>query len=157
MTGVSMLVTGVGTGIGLALLGIQQWAALAVLAGIFSFIPNFGPILALVPAVAVGMVQVPDSILLIILIVYGVSFIQSQLVAPILASEGMNLAPVLILAGQIVFGIFFGFMGILLAVPITAIGKVLIDEIFVKDILGDVPIEEDTTQYDEDDLMPDGV
>lgn len=137
VTGVSMLVAGVGTGLGLALLGINQWAALGVLTGILSFIPNFGPIISLIPAISVGIVQIPESIGLIIIVVFGVSFVQSQIVAPLLANENMNLPPVLVLLGQIIFGIFFGFLGLMLAVPLTAITMVLVDEVYIKDMLGD--------------------
>jgi predicted PurR-regulated permease PerM len=137
VTGVSMLSTGLGTAFGLALLGIQQWAALGVLAGVLSFIPNFGPIIALVPSVAVAIIQAPQYTFLVVVIIYGVSFVQNQILGPILARESMKLAPVLILIGQIVFGVFFGFLGIMLAVPLTAIVTLLVDEIYVKDILGD--------------------
>jgi predicted PurR-regulated permease PerM len=151
VTGVSMLITGVGTAIGLAVLGIQQWAALGVLAGVMSFIPNFGPIVALVPSIAVAIIQTPQYTLLVVVIIYGVSFVQSQIFAPILARESMKLAPVLILVGQIVFGVFFGFMGIMLAVPLTAMLVVLIEEIYIKDILGDyrevLKTKEDTSTY----------
>lgn len=138
ITVVSMVVVALLTGLGLALLGINEWVALGTLAGLASFIPNFGPLIALVPAVAVGLVQSPNSVAGIIIVVYGVSFIQSQLIAPILANEGMQLPPVMILVGQVVFGIFFGFLGIMFAVPITAIFLLLVDEIYVKDILGDI-------------------
>ncbi len=139
VTGVSMLLVGAGTAIGLALIGIQQWVALGVLAGVMSFIPNFGPIGALIPSIAVAIIQAPQYLFVVVLIIYGISFVQSQVVGPILASENMNLAPVLILLGQIVFGLFFGFLGIMLAVPLTAITVVLVEEIYVKDILGDTP------------------
>ena len=43
----------------------------------------------------------------------------------------------LVLLGQIIAGIFFGFLGIMLAVPITAILLVLVQEIYMKDVLGD--------------------
>lgn len=139
ITGVSMLVAGVLTGLLLWLVaGLDtQWLALGTIAGLASFIPNFGPILALIPAVLVGAVQAPQNIGWIILIVYGVSFIQSQVVSPIMANEDMKMPPVLILVGQIVFGIFFGFLGLMFAVPMTAIFLVLMDEIYVKDVLGD--------------------
>jgi len=137
VTGVSMLAAGLMTGGLLGLLGIQQWAALGTLAGVGSFIPNFGTLLALIPAILVGAVQAPDKVLLIVVIVYGVTFVQSQILSPILANEDMKMPPVLILVGQIVFGIFFGFLGIMFAVPITAILLVLLDEMYVKDILGD--------------------
>lgn len=139
ITGVSMLVAGILTGILLLVLADlrTQWAALGVIAGVASFIPNFGPLLALIPALLVGAVQTPQNLLLIVLIVYGVSFVQSQVVSPILANEDMNMPPVLILIGQIVFGIFFGFLGIMFAVPLMAILLVLLDEVYVKDVLGD--------------------
>jgi len=154
VTFISMVVVGVGTGIGLALLGIREWAALGVLAGVLSFIPNFGPIAALVPALAVAAVQAPERVGWVFVVIYGVSFIQSQVVAPVLASENMNLAPVMILVGQIVFGIFFGFLGIMLAVPLTAILVTLVSEIYVKDVLGDTGEPEEPAPDDMMELQP---
>ena len=87
VTGVSMIVVGLGTGLGLALLGIQEWVALGVLAGVLSFIPNFGPVVALIPAVAAAIVQAENNIIWTVVIVYGVSFFQSQVLSPVLASE----------------------------------------------------------------------
>jgi predicted PurR-regulated permease PerM len=133
----SMLFVGVATGILLGLLGIEQAAALGVIAGLLSFVPNFGPIIALIPSIAAGVVQTPGNVLWIILVIYGVSFVQSQVVAPILVADSINLPPVLILLGQIVAGAFLGFIGIMLAVPITAIIMVLVQEIYIKDVLGD--------------------
>lgn len=149
----SMLFVGVVTGLLLALLGIEQAAALGVIAGLLSFVPNFGPIIALIPSLAAGIVQAPDSILLIVVIIYGVSFVQSQIVAPLLVADSINLPPVLILLGQIVAGSFLGFLGIMLAVPITAIIMVLVQEVYVKDVLGDKPVLESMTYHDE--LLPD--
>jgi predicted PurR-regulated permease PerM len=154
VTGVSMIVVGVGTGLGLAALGIREWVALGVLAGVLSFIPNFGPIVALVPSVAVAIVQAPSNVIWTAVIIYGVSFVQSQVVSPVLASERMNMPAILILLGQIIFGFFFGFMGLMLAVPLTACVSVLVDEIYVKDILGDHPKDKNDQDYEEE-LLPD--
>lgn len=138
VTGISMLLVGVGTGLGLYVVGVEQWLALGVLAGVLSFVPNFGTILALIPALAVAIIQVPGSFFLVLIIIVVVSFIQAQIVGPILTADTMNLPPVLILVGQIIFGIFFGFLGLMLAVPLTAISVVLVEEIYIKDVLGDV-------------------
>ena len=135
-----MLFVGVATGILLALMGIEQAAALGVIAGLLSFVPNFGPIIALIPSIAAAVVQTPDNVLWIVLIIYGVSFVQSQIVAPMLVADSINLPAVLILLGQIVAGAFLGFLGIMLAVPITAIIMVLVQEIYIKDVLGDKPL-----------------
>jgi len=155
VTGASMIVVGLGTGLGLAALGIREWVALGVLAGVLSFIPNFGPIVALVPSVAVAIVQAPENVLLTVVIIYGVSFLQSQVVSPILASERMNMPAILILLGQIIFGFFFGFLGLMLAVPLTAFVSVLVDEIYVKDILGDRPKDKKSEEDYEEELLPD--
>lgn len=145
VTGVSMVVVGLGTGLGLALLGIQEWVALGVLAGMLSFIPNFGPVVALVPAVAAAIV-VESNIIWTVVIVYGVSFFQSQVLSPVLASERMNMPAILILLGQIIFGFFFGFLGLMLAVPLSACAAVLVDEMYVGDVLGDIPAERTAEQ-----------
>ena len=138
VTGVSMVVVGVLTGLGLALLGIREWVALGVLAGVLSFIPNFGPVVALVPSVAVALVQAPQNVIWTAVIIYGVSFVQSQVVSPVLASERMNMPAILVLLGQIIFGFFFGFLGLMLAVPLSACVAVIVDEMYIKDILGDL-------------------
>jgi len=136
---ISMAFVLVGTWFGMTLLGIREAAALGVLTGLLSFIPNFGPIFALIPSIAVGLVQTPQDIGWIIVIIYGVSFVQSQVVTPLLVQESIQLPPVLVLMGQIIAGAFLGFIGIVLAVPITAILMVLVQEVYVKDILGDKP------------------
>jgi predicted PurR-regulated permease PerM len=136
-----MIFVGFVTWLGLAILGLQQALALGVLAGLFSFVPNFGPIAALVPSLVVALVQAPQHVGWIVLIIYGTSFLQSQLVAPLLFEESINLPPVLVLIGQIFAAVFFGFLGVMLAVPIIAILLVLVQEVYVKDILGDTAPE----------------
>lgn len=136
-TVLSMILVGLLTWIGLALVGLQQALVLGVIAGVTAFIPNFGPLIALIPSIAVGVIQAPDQIGWIIVVVYGVSFIQTQIMIPLLVAGSIRLPPVLVLLGQIVAGVFFGFLGIMLAVPITAIVLVLVQEIYVKDVLDD--------------------
>ena len=150
VTAVSMVVVAVLTGLGLAVLNIREWLALGVLAGVLSFIPNFGPVVALVAAVPVAFVQARENVLWTVIIIYGVSFFQSQVVSPVLASERMNMPAILILLGQIIFGFFFGFLGLMLAVPLSAVVAVLVDEIYVKDVLGDFPQEQPVESPRED-------
>jgi predicted PurR-regulated permease PerM len=154
----SMIFVGVATWGGLAILGLQQAAALGVLAGMLAFIPNFGPILALIPSIAVGVTQTPGSLGWIVVIIYGVSFIQSQIVTPLLVAGSIKIPPVLVLLGQIIAGVFGGFLGLVLAVPITAILIVLVQEVYIKDVLGDrqpLDLQEKTTPLKEKVLVPD--
>ena len=145
----SMIFVGFATWIGLELIGIQQAAALGVLAGLLSFIPNFGPIVTLIPSVAVGIVQAPESIIWIIVIIYGVSFVQTQILLPVLVAGSIRLPAVLVLLGQIIAGAFLGFLGLMLSVPITAIIMVLVQEVYVKDLLGDKTATQSLTEPEE--------
>jgi predicted PurR-regulated permease PerM len=156
-TFLSMIFVGIGTWVGLAVLQIEQAAALGVIAGVLSFIPNFGQLVAVAAAIVVGIVQAPDNLGWIIVVIYGISFIQSQIFSPILFSESINLPPVMVLLGQIVAGALFGFIGILLAVPITAILMIIVQEIYIKDLLGDIPPKEvkSTVLSVDDELLPD--
>ncbi len=154
VTGISMLFVGTTIAFGLALIGVQQWLALGVIAGLLSFIPNFSIFITLIPTVAVTIVEVPEAVLIAVIIVIVASFVQANIVGPILTSETMHMPPVLILVGQIVFGFFFGFIGLMLAVPLTAISVILIEEIYIKDVLGDNADEQTRFEYDDaDDLI----
>ncbi len=137
-TFISMIFVGVTTWFGLTLLNLEQAAALGALAGVLSFVPNFGQLVAVLAAIVVGIVQSPGSVGGIIVVIYGISFIQSQIFTPLLFAESIRIPPVLVLLGQIVCGALFGFLGILLAVPITAIVLILIREVYIRDVLGDV-------------------
>jgi predicted PurR-regulated permease PerM len=132
-----MLLIGVSTGVALLAMGVPLYSALGTITGVFSFVPNFGPLIALIPVIAVAIINTPEKILLIIVVFYILQFVQSQIITPLLLGSGVNLPPALILLAQIIGGIFFGFLGLLLAVPLAAIIVVLIEEVYVKDILQD--------------------
>lgn len=136
-TFISMIFVAVFTWLGLALLGIPQAPALGVLAAMLSFVPNFGQLVAGLAAFVVGVVQAPDRAGWLLVVVYLVSFVQSQIFTPILFAESLRIPPVLVLLGQIVCGALFGFLGILMAVPITSIAMILIQEVYIRDVLGD--------------------
>jgi predicted PurR-regulated permease PerM len=159
----AMVFVGLVTWIVLSILGLREAAALGMIAGVLSFVPNFGTLIALIPAVAVGILQQPQNVGWIIVVTYAISLIQSQIISPLLIAGRINLPPVLVLLGQIIAGTFFGFLGILLAVPLAAILMVLVQEVYIKDILGDRSIGARTQEPEgqriliDDGLMSDGV
>ncbi|MFQ3536139.1 MAG: AI-2E family transporter [Aggregatilineales bacterium] len=134
---VLMILTGTLTTIAMFVLGLPLSGVLGVISGLFSFVPNFGPLAALVPILAVTILNSPEKVLLVVLVYLGIQFIVGQIVAPLLLGSEIKLPPAIILLSQIVFGIFFGFLGLLLSVPLAAIGVVLIREVYVRDVLGD--------------------
>ncbi len=56
-----MLVVFILTSIGLLIIGVPLWLTLALIAGILNFIPNFGPLIAMIPAVLVALLQGPAT------------------------------------------------------------------------------------------------
>ena len=133
-----MILNGVGTGIALWIIGMPLAGVLGTLTGLLSFVPNFGPLVALLPILAVAIIRTPDKIVLTVVVFYILQFIQNQIVAPLLMGQEIDLPPAVILLSQIIAGILFGFLGLLLSVPLTAILMVLVKEIYIKDVLGDV-------------------
>ncbi|MDE0608943.1 MAG: AI-2E family transporter [Anaerolineaceae bacterium] len=137
-TVLAMVFVWLSTWIGLTLLGLEEALALGVIAGLLAFVPTFGTLIAAVLAAVVGLLQTPQNVGLIIVITYAISLVQSQLISPLLVADRIKVPPIVVLLGQIVATVFFGFLGILLAVPLTAILMVLVQEVYVKDILGDI-------------------
>ncbi len=136
-----MVLTGSSTALALTLLGIPLGSALGTITGLFSFVPNFGPLVALIPIMLVVLLNAPTKLLAVFAVFYALQTIQSQLIAPLLVGQELHMPPVVILLAQIIAGVFFGFMGLLLSVPLAAIVVVLVREIYIHDILGDRTID----------------
>lgn len=132
-----MLLAGTATGIALTLMRVPLSGALGVITGLFSFVPNFGPIIALIPIVAVAIINTPDRVFLLLVIFFAIQFVVSQVVTPLLLGAEINLAPAMILLSQIIAGVFFGFLGVLLSAPLAAIVTVVVREVYIRDVLGD--------------------
>jgi len=128
---------GVATWVGLQLLGIPLALILSVLAAVLSFIPNFGPILAMVPAMLLGFLQSSSLALYVGLLYVGIQIVETYLLGPWLAQRTASIPPALTLLTQVLLGILFGGMGVILAAPATAAGMVLLRMIYVEDVLGD--------------------
>lgn len=129
----AMFVVFILTAIGLLIMGMPAPLALAFIAGLLNFIPNFGPVIALIPAVLIASLTSPGSIVLVIIIYTAVQVLESSLITPLVQKRLINMAPALIILGQVVMGVFTGLLGLLLATPIIAILMVLINNLYIKE------------------------
>ena len=141
-TSVSMLIVGVVTSVGLSLLGVPLALILGIIAGLLDFVPYVGPIMAGVPAVLIAFSISPDMALYVVLLFAAIQLVQGYILQPMIESRAVDLPPALIIAMQLVFGTLFGFAGVALATPMTAALKVLVQMLYVEDMLGD-KVEED--------------
>jgi predicted PurR-regulated permease PerM len=113
---------------GLAVLGLNFGILIGLFAGLISFIPYVGSLTGLLVSVGVALVQfLPDwSLVLATLGVFFVGqFIEGNILSPKLVGASAGLHPVWVMFALLAFGSLFGFLGLLLAVPIAAIIGVL--------------------------------
>ena len=138
---IDMAVVAVLTGIGLLALGIPLALPLAVLAGLFNFVPYVGAIAGAVPAVLIAFGQSPTDALWVALLFIAVQTAEGYLIMPQIQKLTINLPPALAILSQTVLGTLFGAFGLILATPAVAAVIVAVRMIYVEDILGDRPAE----------------
>lgn len=132
-----MLINGALTAIGLKLLGIPLAVTLGLLAGLLNFVPNFGPWIAAIPAVLIAFLQGPQQALYVAVLYLVLQSVDGYLLTPLVDRRSVELPPVLTITAQVVLGLGFGFIGILLASPLTAVALILIKMLYIEDLLGD--------------------
>ena len=128
----SMFVVFILTAIGLAAIGMPLWLVLALLAGLISFIPNFGPIIALIPAVLVALLQSPETALLVAGLYTLIQFVESNFITTLVQQKLINMPPALIIIAQLLMGALTGGWGLILATPVTVIVIVLVQELYLE-------------------------
>jgi predicted PurR-regulated permease PerM len=134
---IDMAVVGVLTVIGLVIIGMPMALALGVLAGILTFVPYFGAILAAIPAVAIALGQGLHMTVLTLIVFAICHVVEGYIVSPLVQDRMVRLPPALLILSMTFIGSLFGPMGIILATPMAAAGLVLISEFYVVDVLKD--------------------
>ncbi|MDQ1086222.1 MULTISPECIES: AI-2E family transporter [unclassified Siphonobacter] len=137
----SMAVVGVLSFIGLWALGIPLAGALALFAALVTFIPNIGPIFALIPAVLFALMDGPEKALYVILIYVGIQAIESNVLTPIVQKRMIDIPPALVLISQLIIGLFTGVLGLILATPLMAMVMVMVKMLYIQDTLKDDSVE----------------
>lgn len=134
----SMTVVGMLTTIGLVLIGMPLGLTLGLIAGILSFVPNIGPLLAIVPAALVGLGNNgPQQVLVVILLYTGVQAVESYLITPFVERRTVELPPAITLVMQLFLSIVVGFIGLLLAAPLVAVIMVLVRMLYIEGVLNE--------------------
>jgi predicted PurR-regulated permease PerM len=144
---IAMLGIGAVTTLALVLLDVRGAIALGVLAGFLEFIPYIGPILSAVPAIAMALLDGPEKALYVGLAYIAIQQLEGVVLQPLLMKAGLELPPVITILGQALFSIVFGFLGLLLAVPLLASVMVPVKMLYVRDVVGDevsIPGQDDS-------------
>jgi predicted PurR-regulated permease PerM len=114
------------TWIGLAVIGIQGSFILGVQAGLLTFIPTVGALIAglivVLASLASGWVAAASALVLFL----GIHALESYILTPMLQRQALDIPPATLFAFQILLGVVFGIWGLALALPMMAIAKVMI-------------------------------
>lgn len=113
---------------GLWLVGLELGLLVGLLAGLVSFVPYLGFIVGILAAVVASLMQLQDlSLLIPIAIVFGIGqLIESMVLTPLLVGDRIGLHPVAVIFSIMVGGQLFGFVGVLIALPVSAVVMVLL-------------------------------
>jgi predicted PurR-regulated permease PerM len=129
-----MLISGVLLYIGLTLIGLDFAIFFAVLTALFSVVPYFGAFASGIPPVLFALTDSPGKALLVIVIYVAVQQIEGNLTIPLVMSRTVKLHPAVIAGGVVIVGQLFGFVGLIVAVPILSLIKILVDELWVRPV-----------------------
>lgn len=132
---IAMSFVGILTVIGLSVLGVKAALALGVLAGFLNLIPNLGPTLSLIPAMAIALLDTPWKPLIVLILYLVIQQIDANFVTPTVMAHRVSLLPAVTLISQLFFVTFFGFLGLFLALPLTVVVKIWLQEVLIKDVL----------------------
>ena len=114
--------------ISLTLIGIKGAVALGIFTALMIVIPYIGIALGFTLAIVSALLQFgPGSEIIGVLVIYGIGqFLEGFFLTPRLVGERIGLHPVAVLFALLFFGKLFGFFGVLLALPISAVSLVLV-------------------------------
>ena len=111
--------------IGYMAIGMKYALILALFALMTSFIPMFGTIIGVVPAMIVGLAIEPFMVIKILIIVIIVNQLEGNLISPFVVGKRLEIHPLTLILLFLVAVSFLGFVGMLIAVPLYAVVKVL--------------------------------
>ncbi|KAA1261469.1 hypothetical protein LF1_40190 [Rubripirellula obstinata] len=131
----AMAIVGILFGIGLAIIGIPMSVELGIFAGLVTFIPNIGGLLAVVPALLLATQQGSTAALSVLALYLAIQFVESYLITPMVQQHQVALPPAMVILAQIVAGLMFGFWGIVFATPMFALALLWVKELYVEEWL----------------------
>lgn len=107
-------------------IGLKSPILFAIFCGITNIIPYIGPYIGAVPAVIVGFAMSPTIGMLVIISIVIIQFIEGNFIQAVIISKTTKLNPITIISGLLVFGHFWGILGMLISTPVIASVKTII-------------------------------
>ncbi|MCX7284718.1 MAG: AI-2E family transporter [Novosphingobium sp.] len=122
-----MAVEGIATWALLAWWGVPMAALLGLLTGLLAFLPNIGAPISGVLMILVGFSVSNQTGLFCMAVYFIVQTVDGNIIVPMVAKRTVDLAPALVLGAQLMFGLLFGILGLMLADPIVVMIKIALE------------------------------
>ncbi|MGR3757762.1 MAG: AI-2E family transporter [Tranquillimonas sp.] len=129
---VAMGVVGSGVALGTWMIGLPAPLALGLVAGLLEFVPVIGPILGAIPALLLAMTMGWSMFVWTAGLYLAVEQLESNMLLPMIERSVASVPPALFLLALVAIGTLFGLTGVILAAPLTVVGYVLVNELYVK-------------------------
>ncbi|KMO43669.1 transporter [Methylobacterium tarhaniae] len=123
--------------LGLTLVGIDGSLVLGLQAGLLCFIPTIGALVAGIIIVLASLASGLKGVIAGLCVYLLVQTLESYVLTPFVQKRALDIPPATLFAGQILLGVLFGLWGVALALPLTAVAKVLLDRLYIEDTLGE--------------------
>lgn len=124
------LCVGIMVYIGYLIIGLEYSLLLAIVAMLTNVIPFVGPFIGTAPAIVVGLIDSPVMMLKVIIVVLVAQQIESNFISPQVMGRVLEVHPLTIILLILVAGSLFGLIGLILAVPVYAVSKVIVKHVY---------------------------
>lgn len=121
----------------LHLLGVPGASLLGLQAGVANFVPYLGPLIAAFPVALVAMPLGLSALAWVMIIYFAIQTIEGFVIAPLIQKGAVDVPPAWTLFAIVIFGAMFGAMGMALAAPLFAVGRIAVLRFYVEDWLVD--------------------
>ena len=128
----SMTLIGILFTVAMFIIGIPFALLLGIFSGLISFVPFLGPVISVIPPVLLALTGDPIDAVWVIVAYVIIQAIEGNLIQPIVMSRAVSLHPAVVMFGLLIMGTLFGFVGVFLAIPLTAALNVLLHELWIE-------------------------
>ncbi len=126
------LIMGTMVAIGLTVLGVKYAVLLGIIAGIAELVPMAGPIIGFVPAGLLALTISPWKLVLVIIFYALLHLFENNFLVPRIMGKNMDLHPLTVIIAMIIGAQVFGLVGVLMALPVTAAVKIVLNVLVFK-------------------------
>ena len=131
---VGMIVLGGLTYAGLRIVGLEFAAFFAIFTAVAMIIPYFGALISSIPPIIYALTVSPGKAVIVAVIYVVAHQVESNVIQPLVVARNVELHPALVAVGVVAVDQLFGFVGLIVAVPILSTLKILVEELWVKPV-----------------------